>query len=159
MNRNEEVPAPFVQYIYERSPGRALLTFQSGNVDLSAQLHAIRKNLEAARQGRETKGQDETRQQRQTRQNERREILLAEHIVSNAIWLNENGFAERFQKALPDAADELARLAKHDEWWVRLYVASIMRRHRELRAPAIVQQLTADSNELVSKAAKSIKQK
>ncbi len=86
------------------------------------------------------------------------EVILAEHIVSNAIWLKENGFAERFQKALPEANAELAKLAKHDEWWVRLYVAWIMRRHRELRQPAIVQSLTADSNALISETAISIKE-
>src|SRR3972149_6151911 len=122
--RNEKVPVAFVEYMYERSPGRALLTFQSGNVDLSAQLQAIHEALQAARQGRE-RSPDEIRQQREKKRQEevRRhqakieqgEILLAEHIISNAIWLKENKFDERFQKVLPEAAEELAKLTKHKE--------------------------------------------
>lgn len=84
-----------------------------------------------------------------------REILWGEHVVSNALWLKDNDFDERFQQALPEAAKELAKLSKYDEWWARLYVAEIMRRYPALRQPAIVQQLAADSNALVSKAARS----
>ncbi len=61
-----------------------------------------------------------------------KEILLVEHIVSNAIWLKKNKFDERFQKVLPKAKEELSNLVKYDQWWVRLYVAEIMRRNREL---------------------------
>ncbi|MCI0331880.1 MAG: hypothetical protein L0228_01480 [Planctomycetes bacterium] len=162
MGRNEEVPDGFVRYIYERSPGRALLVFAyaSGSRDVSARLQVIRKAIEARQQGKQPEPLDVTGQQveerRQARSREKREIRLAEHIVSNAIWLKENEFAERFQAALPEANAELAKLAKHKEWWARLYVAWVMRQHRELRAPAIVQQLSADSDALVSKTAKSI---
>jgi hypothetical protein len=163
IGRGEEVPAGFIRYIYERSPGRALLVFayagQHGNV--SARLQAIGKAIEARQQGKEPEVQDGTGQQlevrRQARVRERRDIQLAEHIVSNAIWLKENEFAEQFQAALPEAVAELATLAKHKQWWARLYVAEMMRRYPALRQPAIVQQLAADSNALVSKVAKSAK--
>jgi hypothetical protein len=67
--------------------------------------------------------------------------------------MKENRFTERFQKLLPEANAELAKLAKHQEWWVRLYVVWTMRHYRELRQPSILQQLSTDSNSLVSKAA------
>jgi hypothetical protein len=85
------------------------------------------------------------------------DVILAEHIVSDAIWLKENRFAERFQKALPEANAELAKLAKHKEWWVRLYVAWMMRRHPEVRQADVLQLLSADNNKLVREAAKSVR--
>jgi len=164
LGHGDEVPVGFVRYLYERSPGRALLVFayagQHG--DVSARLQAIGKAIEARQQGKvpeESIGRDQQLEvRRQARVRGRREIQLAEHIVSNAIWLKENEFAERFQAALPEANEQLAKLAKHKEWWARLYVAEIMRRHPELRQADLMQQLAGDSNELVSKAAKSEKQ-
>ena len=165
LGRGEEVPVGFVRYIYERSPGRALLVFAyaGGSRDVSARLQVIRKAIEARQQGKEPEVQNGTGQQleerRQARSRDKREIRLAEHIVSNAIWLKENEFSERFQKTLPEAASELAKLAQHKEWWVRLYVAWIMRQHRELRQPDVLQQLGEDSNALVSKTAKALEVK
>lgn len=126
LSRNEEVPAEFIEYIYERlPPGKALEVFHFG---------------------------------RWPPQKKDNDVLLAEHIVSNAIWLKENGFAERFQKALPEAKAELVKLAKHKEWWARLYIVCMMRRYPELQQADILQQLTADSNILVSKTAKAADQ-
>jgi hypothetical protein len=160
LGRGEEVPAGFVRYIYERSPGRALLVFayagQHG--DVSARLQAIGTAIEARQQGKlpeESIGRDQQLEvRRQARVRGRREIELAEHIVSNAVWLKENGFADRFQAALPDANETLATLANHKEWWARLYVAYIMRKYPELRRADIIQQLAEDENELVHDAAK-----
>jgi hypothetical protein len=159
IGRGEKVPDGFVKYLYERSPRRALLVFayagQHGNV--TARLHAIGKAIEARQQGKEPDesiGRDQQLEvRRQARVRGRRDIHLAEHIVSNAIWLNENGFAERFQAALPEANETLATLARRKEWWARLYVAYIMRQHPELRQQAITQQLAEDENELVREAA------
>lgn len=160
MGRGEEVPAGFVRYIYERSPGRALLVFayagQHGNV--TARLQAIGKAIEARQQGKVPEVHDGTDQQsevrRQARVRGRREIQLAEHIVSNAIWLKENEFDEQFQAALPEAVKELKKLAEHEEWWARLYVVYIMRQNLVLRQDHIMRQLTEDDDELVSEAAK-----
>jgi len=84
------------------------------------------------------------------------DVILAEHIVSNAIWLKETGFNDRFQQALPEANTELAKLAKHKEWWVRLYVAEIMLRHRDLRQDDVVALLSKDSDPLVAKSAEQM---
>jgi hypothetical protein len=125
LNTRQEVPPAFVEYIYERSPDRALFVFY----------YATKWE-----RGKEP------------------DILLAEHIVSNAIWLKKNKFDDRFQMALPEATAELAKLAKREEWWIRYYVAEIMRRYPDLRQPDILQQLSTDNNALVSKSAKSVKQ-
>ncbi|MEX2172066.1 MAG: hypothetical protein WD851_22285, partial [Pirellulales bacterium] len=164
---NEDVPTAFIEYLYERSPERALMVFYQANPQRHAatvaRLREMQEELEADRQQLDDEGASETPQQRKADREEeirqkveselRREVLLAEHTVSNAIWLKEHRFGEEFQKALPEATSELAKLAKHDEWWVRLYVAEIMRQHRELRQRAVVQRLASDSNSLVSKAA------
>ncbi|HVT30720.1 MAG TPA: hypothetical protein VHE81_22115, partial [Lacipirellulaceae bacterium] len=84
---------------------------------------------------------------------ELREIELAEHIVSNAIWLDKNAFRDRFQAAVPEANAQLAKLAKHKEWWARLYVAYIMRKYPELRQDDVIERLSKDTNELVRAAA------
>jgi hypothetical protein len=160
LGRGEEAPAGFVRYIYERSPGQALLVFayanQHGNV--SARLQAIGKAIEARQQGKEPEAQNATGEQsevtRQARVRDRREIQLSEHIISNAIWLEENGFAERFQAALPEAMAELEKLAKHEEWWARLYVVYIMRQNQVLLKDDILRQLAEDENQIVRKAAK-----
>jgi hypothetical protein len=81
------------------------------------------------------------------------DILLAEHTVSNALWLKENEFDAQFQKVLPEANAELAKLARHEEWWVRLYVAKMMGRHLELRQDDVIDVLAKDKNSLVAKAA------
>jgi hypothetical protein len=124
LNLRQQVPTAFVEYIYERSPDRALLVFYYGSKQV----------------GRPS------------------DILWGEHVVSNALWLKENGFEERYQKALPEAATELAKLSKYDEWWARLYVVEIMRRYPELRQVAVIEQLRKDGNAFVSKGAKSVKE-
>jgi hypothetical protein len=123
LSRNEEIPAAFIEYVYERlPPGKAMEVFHFG---------------------------------RWPPQKKDSDVILAEHIVSNVIWLKENGFAERFQKALPEANTELAKLAKHKQWWARLYVVWTMRRHPELRQTDVLQQLASDSDPQVNKAVKS----
>jgi hypothetical protein len=158
-NRKEEVPAGFTKYIFDRSPGQALLIFAYANShgDVAARLEAIAKSIAARQRGEEPEIKEGKRSDAKVQAglSERRDIELVEHIVSNAIWLEKNGFNDRFQAALPEASDQLAKLAKHDQWWARLYVAEIMRQHRELRQPDVLQQLIADGNPLVSESAKS----
>jgi hypothetical protein len=168
LGRNEQIPDAFVKYIYERNPGKALLVFAYANRQGvgASQLLILRKAFDARRQGRELEQHEmrqlrEEKQQQEIRQDqakeEQSEILLTEHVISNAIWLKENGFDNGFQKALPEAAAELAKLAKHDAWWARLYVVYIMRQHPELRQSDVLRELRADSNSLVSDLAKSMR--
>jgi len=230
ISRSEEVPAAFVEYIYERSPNRALLVFLAADAkrDSIARMMEMNKKDEAEQREREKNGKDaemkrelreslkrwesemrerdrnvqdpELRKKLEARWRERdknrqdtlalpptpppvtpklpdkftplrdemhrqrdekryKEIRLAEHIVSNVIWLKKKKFDERFQKALPEAKKQLAKLAEYDQWWARLYVVEIMRRHqhRELRLPDVLDKLSRDSNFTVSKLAKSTK--
>jgi len=130
LERNEDIPAGFIKYIYEKDPGKGLLVFAHSYIDFSpAHRHRhLRRGME-----------------------------LSERIVSNAIWLNENEFAERFEAALPEANAELAKLAKHEEWWARLYVIYIMRQNHALLKDKILRQLAEDENQLVSQTAKGDK--
>jgi hypothetical protein len=160
IGRGEEIPAPFIRYIYERSPGQALLVFAyaAGSRDVAVKLEAMHTIIEARKQGKEPEPQPELGQQfeerRRARSKEKREIELAEHIVSNAIWLNKNGFTDRFQAALPEANEQLDKLAK-GEWWAKLYVVYIMRQNPPFLKDSILRQLAEDENKLVSEAASS----
>ena len=118
VRNNKDIPSGFVKYIFERSPGRALLVFN----------RADRPNSD---------------------------ILLAEHMVNNAIWHKKHRSKEQFQKALPEAQQHLSELASQEQWWGRMYAAEIMRQNRDFRRDEVMEKLSRDDNELVSKAAKS----
>jgi len=144
------LPTAFVQYIYERSPNRAFLIF----VRTDRQSNAV-KGLEAIRKKMEQQGANLNKLPRARAGVEKNELLLAEHKISNAIWIKKYYFDDRFPEATQLAKHELDKLAERDEWWARLYVAEIMRRNRELRLPDVLDRLSRDSNALVSKSAKS----
>jgi hypothetical protein len=180
LSRNEEIPSAFVKYIYERHPGKALLVFAySNSVDISvARLQGLRKAIDKrlknapAHDGapailppieipsqqsepeRPAKTEQQLEKENHARLMDRREIELAEHIVSNAIWLNTYGYTERFQSGLPEANEQLDKLAK-GEWWAKLYVVYIMRQNPSLLKAQTLQKLSEDDNELVQEAAKS----
>ncbi len=183
LSRKEEIPAGFVKYMYERSPGRALLVFAYCNsVDVTvARMQAIRKAIEKRHENASlsddipplppavetapqkrgepelpAKTEQQLKEEDHARRMERREIELAEHIISNAIWLNKNGFTDRFRAALPEANEQLDKLAK-GEWWAKLYVIYIMRQNSPLLREEVLRNLAEDENDLVSKAAKSNK--
>lgn len=155
---DEDVPAAFVDYIFERSPEQALLAFYRGSLTRKAipKLEAIARKLQVAKQQGELGAPGET--PRIELDESPKDILLAGHVVGNAIWLKENKFDEQFQEALPEANEQLAKLAGHSEFWVRRYVAEIMRQHPELRQDDVLQKLRKDDEESVSKAAKSVKE-
>lgn len=199
LNKEEEVPIAFVEYLFERSSNRALLLFHRADRrdEMVARLMEMRRQEEAERQ---KLGQDELDRRddelaarlaewnkkmaalrgedppppltqprrplpvtdlpgeipRQREKIPQKKILLAEHIISNAIWLKKKKFDERFQEALPEAKQQLANLAEHDRWWARFYVVQIMRRNHELRLDDVLHQLSRDSNVVVSKSAKLV---
>jgi hypothetical protein len=76
-------------------------------------------------------------------------VLWAEHIVSGAIWRKQQGFDQEFEKAKAGAVAELEKLSKDDLWWVRLYVAEIVRQHPDLANERILERLRNDPNVLV----------
>jgi len=82
-------------------------------------------------------------------------ILWAEHAVSDVIWKQRYGFLAPGEIE-PQAAVELARMARHDHWWARLYAVQIMRQHAEFRLAELVAALQADDDPLVRDAAQSL---
>lgn len=164
LNTKQEVPQAFIEYLYERSPERALLVFYraDGCKDMVARLMDLRRQQEQHQAGQDQdepavqpeKSREEKIRQR-VKKEMQKEILLAEHIVSNVIWLKKNNFGEEFYKALPAAKQQLSKLAEQEQWWVRLYVVEIMRRHRELRLADVLGKLSRDSNVLVRNSANS----
>lgn len=192
--RNQETPPAFIEFIYERSPDRALRVFfyAAGMGDTVARLIEMREEYDASRREFEKDGRGEElvarlaewHKEMAAKQGKEpqpvppvpppprvkqlpaempkhleskppKEILLSEHIISNVIWLKENRFDERLEMALPEAKQQLTKLAESDRWWARLYVAEIMRQHRDFRQAEILENLSHDENQLVSKAAKS----
>lgn len=150
------VPAPFVEYIYGRSPERALIVFYRADPqDAVAAIKAEARKVEAAR--RQSDNADVAIPQKPAVRQKKRQILLAAHRVSETIWLKKNGFSDEFEKALPEAKERLAELAGRKEWWVRLYVATIMRWNPELRVAEVLEKLSHDGHASVSKTAKSLK--
>lgn len=82
-------------------------------------------------------------------------ILWAEHAVSDVIWKQRFGFLAPGEID-PQAAAELARMARHEHWWARLYAVQIMRQHAEFRLVELVAVLQADDHPLVRDVAQSL---
>lgn len=154
--RKEDIPNGFVEYLFERSPNEAFLVFVRAEPKSNAvkKIEALRKKMDQQRPGWD-EGLPQARAGAGIEQNE---LLLAEHIISNAIWLRKYGFHDRFPNTMREAKQQLSQLSEHNQWWARLYVAEIMKRHRELRQAEVLEKLSRDSNELVSKPAKSAKE-
>lgn len=81
-----------------------------------------------------------------------RDVLWAEHVVSDAVWKRKHRFEDKFAQVKPEAIAELKKLSKHEAWWARLYVADILKRYRHFRTPEVVEQLKIDEHELVREA-------
>ncbi|MCG8405901.1 MAG: hypothetical protein MI923_11965 [Phycisphaerales bacterium] len=75
-------------------------------------------------------------------------ILWAEHVVADLFWKRRHGFLG--PKAVePAVIRQLRLLAQHERWWVRMYVAEILRRHPELARPQVLESLQDDAHPLV----------
>lgn len=74
-----------------------------------------------------------------------------EHLVHDMLWHHQNGFEIEPQR-LNNARIALQTLATHDQWWVRLYVAEILRRYPDVGTPQLVERLKRDENDLVRQA-------
>jgi hypothetical protein len=84
------------------------------------------------------------------RREESRALLWAEHEVADALWKYHYGFLQP-DETDTEAFEQLAKLSGHSEWWVRLYVAQVMHRHKALSDARIVAALKQDAHELVRK--------
>jgi hypothetical protein len=72
-------------------------------------------------------------------------ILWAEHVVSDVLWMQQYGFLSP-DEVEPAATRELVKLSGHKEWWVRLYVAGIIRQHPSFRQPELIDRLQRDEH-------------
>ncbi len=79
---------------------------------------------------------------------EMKPILWTEHQVSDVLWQWQFSFLRRDQ-VTPGAAEALADLVDHPQWWARLYVAEIMRQHPAFRTDELIEALIADPDESV----------
>jgi hypothetical protein len=149
--RGQEPPDAFKEYIFQRSPSRALLVYYEADYRTRAAA-----NIRAAAAVIRAEGEEEIEAAKREAAVDLaglpatpKDVLLAEEVISHAVRMNKLGSEE----AMPEAKRRLAELADHKEWWVRLYVAEMMRRHRMLRQDEVVAKLAKDENALVKKAA------
>jgi hypothetical protein len=180
-----KLPDAFIEFIFERTPGRALLAFNdaSKKEGATALLLEMHKKREAQRDSDQkpevfeftvepgkappvkrippplenlpaVKGVPGATPRRRDLKRES-EVRLTEHLVSNAIWLKKHRYEDQFEKAAVDTIAQLAALAKNEQWWCRLYVAEVMRKHPELRQNDLLKELADDSNEHVRRAAEA----
>jgi hypothetical protein len=82
---------------------------------------------------------------------EGRDILWAEHAISDALWKEKHGFLKNAD--WNEALKQLIELSRHKRWWVRLYVAEILRQHPQFDLPRVIRELKQDENALVREAA------
>lgn len=82
-------------------------------------------------------------------------ILWAEHVVADVLWKQQYGFLAP-NEIEPAALVELSKLARHNTWWARLYVAEVMRQNVEFRRAELIGALARDVNELVRATAAEI---
>jgi len=132
--RGDDPPHALLRYLFDRQPGAALLLM-------------LRETMEHA----PVPGG----QERAAGEQMRTSILWSDHVIWDTIWKHEYGFLDK-DKVEPEAARELERLARHKEWWVRLYAAEIMRQHPAFRREVLVRRLAKDKHPLVREVAEKI---
>lgn len=160
VGKAKSVPLAFAQYLFEKSPNEAFLAFAGANPRdrLVKAMEAVRKRMdekspgwsEGLPQGNRVEGGGSSNDRA-----EQNELLFAEHTISDAIWLRKHEFDQRIPFVMERAIKQLSQLSENERWWVRLYVAETMRQNRDFRQTDVLEKLSRDDNELVSKAAKS----
>jgi hypothetical protein len=80
-----------------------------------------------------------------------KQLKWAEHVVSDVLWKQQNGFLKP-KEVEPAAVEQLEKLSRHSEWWVRLYVAELLNQEPEFQTPELVKRLNDDNHTLVQKA-------
>jgi hypothetical protein len=81
-----------------------------------------------------------------------RSVRWGEHVVSDYLWKRRHRFDQAADETLASAVKELDAMSRHGTWWVRLYVAQILRQYAQLRTPELIERLKADEHELVRRA-------
>jgi hypothetical protein len=84
---------------------------------------------------------------------DRKPVLWGQHVIADTLWRQQHGFLEN-GRVDPAAAEQADKLSRHDRWWVRLYVAAVLRDRPAFRTKALVDRLQRDSNEMVKQTVK-----
>lgn len=122
-------PSSLIEYMYRKAPGEALRACEM----------AFSKHFN-----------DKHNIPREQRIATRQAVLWASHVVADILWQQENGFV-RSDETTPEALEQLATLSAFDQWWVRLYVAEILRSEPEFQTDGVVAALRQDAHPLVRK--------
>ncbi|HKQ47912.1 MAG TPA: hypothetical protein VJZ71_07585 [Phycisphaerae bacterium] len=72
-------------------------------------------------------------------------LLWAEHVVAELLWKRQYGFVERTAADVA-VVQELEKLSRQPQWWVRLYVVEIVLAYPELGPPGVVERLLEDAD-------------
>lgn len=80
---------------------------------------------------------------------ESRQMSWALHVIADTNWKLEHRFDE--PQDIRSALAELDRLSRSDKWYVRMYVAEMLRRHETYREKPLLERLRADPNEHIAK--------
>lgn len=83
-----------------------------------------------------------------------KEVLWAEHVVTDTVWKHEHGFLDK-KTVEPEAAVQIEKAAGDSQWWVRLYAAEIMRQHPGFRRADLLRKLAEDDHQLVRESAEA----
>lgn len=83
------------------------------------------------------------------------EVLAAQYAVADNLRRREFKLIPSRDVA-ETAVKALDQLSKSDHWWVRMYPAMIVRRHREFRRPWLVRRLKEDAHPLVRDTVESV---
>ncbi len=75
-------------------------------------------------------------------------LLWARHVIDDLLWKRRFGFAPPNQPD-PAATEQLQKMIARDESWARAYAAAVIREHRELGTPDLVEKLKGDKSEVV----------
>jgi hypothetical protein len=78
-------------------------------------------------------------------------ILWGEHLVAELLWKRQYGFVKPTDVDAA-AVEQVEKLSRHNYWWVRLYVAAIIKTHPELGTRELMNRLAADANACVRSA-------
>jgi hypothetical protein len=128
--RQKESPPPgLVKYLYEISPGHALLVF--------GKIYSDRPKFDAKPDPWP------------------RPLMWSDHLISTVKWRIRNRFLE--EGDLEKARKELDTLSKHEGWYVRRYVVHVIDDVRQFRTQEIVDRLKKDTNPLVADQAKLLR--
>lgn len=92
----------------------------------------------------------------QSRDDSRR-IGWLHHVVQEYIWRYDRAFYDEAKSVHADAIGELGTLVQSDVWWVRLYVAELLRQYPILRTSELMARLNSDPDRSVREKVQALK--